>query len=91
MVKQMTRKTDPKKGKEFTPKAAFPLNQKRYLRLSEACDLHGLGTAKLWTWIRAGYFPTFRPEGPNSRVIYVRREDIEKFIETGQPVTAIAV
>jgi hypothetical protein len=63
---------------------ASELASREWLRPVEAQRLFGVGASKLWEWINSGYLVVSRPDPtPNSRIVLIRREEIEKFINTG--------
>lgn len=62
--------------------------QTNFIRTSAIPSEYNIGRSKLQHWILSGFVPVFSPDGPGSRTRFVRRSDLEKFIETGQPVAA---
>lgn len=60
--------------------------QTEYIRTSKVPEAYSIGRSKLQHWLTSGFIPVFAPEGPGSRIRFVRRSDIEKYITTGQPV-----
>ena len=61
--------------------------QTDYIRTSKAPKEYDIGRSKLQHWISSGFLPVFTPEGHGSRIRFIRRSDLEKYIRTGQPVT----
>ncbi|MBO0951584.1 helix-turn-helix transcriptional regulator [Fibrella forsythiae] len=82
IVKEVQRTQKPLQKSRVT----IALDQKPFLRPTEVLELFGISRAKFWAWANADYFPLVRPDGPQGRIVFVRRADIQQFIETGKPV-----
>lgn len=54
------------------------LNNRDYLRPKEVQHLLGIGNTKFWNLVREGYFATTKIGGSKSKLVYVRRADIDK-------------
>jgi predicted DNA-binding transcriptional regulator AlpA len=65
------------------------LQQKALLRPSEVIQLFGISRSKFWNWANSGSFPVLRPD-VDGKVAFVKREDFQRFLETGKPVAAQA-
>ena len=55
-------------------------------RSEKARKIVDVGKSKWAYWMSSGHFPVFRPDGPKSRLRYVRLSDVQNFIQTGQTV-----
>lgn len=62
------------------------LRNRDWLRPIEAQRLFGIGQSKFNTWVASGAFKAFRPDG--GRTIFVRKDDVDQYLRTGQSVTA---
>ena len=55
-----------------------------YYRPREAQKVLKIGNTKFWNLVKSGLIPTVRPFGPNSRLVYVLRSDIDRFMRKSQ-------
>lgn len=53
---------------------------REYLRPKEVQSLLGIGNTKFWNLVKQGYISTSKPFGPKSRIVYVKRSDIDRFM-----------
>ncbi|GAB3219494.1 helix-turn-helix transcriptional regulator [Spirosoma arcticum] len=56
------------------------LTQRDYLRPKEVQTLLGIGNTKFWNLVKQGYIAIIKPEGPTSKLVYVKRTDIDRFM-----------
>lgn len=56
-------------------------------RPGEAAKVFGVSETKFRSWAKQGKFPLIRPDGAGAKVVFVRLADVQRFIETGVPVT----
>jgi hypothetical protein len=50
------------------------------VRPKEAQRLLGIGHTKFWNLVSSGYIEVHRPFGPKSRIVYVKRADLERLV-----------
>lgn len=61
-------------------KLQMNISTREYLRPKEAQSLLGIGNTKFWNLVKQGYLNTIKPCGPQSRLVYIKRSDIDRFI-----------
>lgn len=55
------------------------------MRAKTAIEYFGVSRSKFYSWLYANDFPRYQPDG---KVLFVVKEEVQQFIETGKPVAA---
>lgn len=56
------------------------------MRAKTAIEYFGVSRSKFYSWLYANDFPRYQPGG--GKILFVVKEEVQQFIETGKPVAA---